>query len=179
MSTDSPPQQLVRPSISADELRLRMRRVVSPVTVVTCGSGDNARGITIGSFVSTSLDPPLITFNLARSAQMHELLPFEDRFIVHVLAENQAWLSERFAVPDVDGTEQFRGLDVTYHESGIPVIPDTAMVLDVALYNVFPAGDHSLIVGQIQSTIEASEAAPLVYYNQGYHAVGGVVDSDA
>ncbi|NNE36302.1 MAG: flavin reductase, partial [Rhodothermales bacterium] len=65
-----------------------MRRVASPVTVVTAGRGDEARGITIGSFTSASLDPPLITFNLSRRARMHSLLPRTDRFVVHVLGDD-------------------------------------------------------------------------------------------
>lgn len=165
--------------IAPDEMRRRMRHVVSPVTVVTCGRGDQARGITIGSFVSTSLEPALVSFNLSRGAQMHDVLPFADDFLVHVLAEDQVFVSERFAIPDLTGRQQFDGIDTSEHESGLPVIRGTTLVLWCRVHNVFPAGDHSLIIGLVQATVESADKRPLVYFDKGYRAVGttvGVVD---
>ena len=163
-----------RIGIGEEEMRLQMRRVASPVTVVTCGRGDRSRGITIGSFASTSLTPPLVSFNLSRSAQMHEVLPFESDFLVHVLAADQSALSERFAVPDLSGAEQFADVATRKHESGLSIISGATLVLYCRMHNVFPAGDHSLVIGLVSTILESNERAPLVYFDQGYRVLGPV-----
>lgn len=166
------------PAVDPGTMRRLMRHVVSPVTVVTAGSGDRAMGITIGSFASTSLEPALISFNLSRGARMHEILPFEATFIVHVLGEDQAEVSERFAVPDVAGREQFAGVASRVHESGTRIIDGSVVVLLCRLESVFPAGDHSLIVGRVVDSIGGSGRQPLLYYNQSYRSVGETRNTD-
>ena len=151
-------------------MRQTMRRTASPVTVVTAGTGDDARGITIGSFTSASLDPPLITFNLSRGARMHAILPFTDRFVVHVLGDHQADLSDHFALPDLDGKTQFATVDHSLDE-GIPVLVDCQAIFYCTVHNVFPVGDHSLIVGLVERVSSRVNGDPLVYYDRAYRRV--------
>jgi flavin reductase (DIM6/NTAB) family NADH-FMN oxidoreductase RutF len=103
---------------------------------------------------------------------MHDVLPFEADFLVHVLAVDQAALSERFAIPDLSGPEQFEGVDFSRHSSGLSMISGAALVLYCRLHNVFPAGDHSLVIGLVAATVEVADRLPLVYYDQGYREVG-------
>lgn len=152
-------------------LRESMRRVASPVTVVTAGTGDSARGITIGSFTSASLDPPLITFNLSRGARIHSLLPRVDRFVVHVLGDEQSDLSDHFALPDLTGTEQFDPVNCEIGEDGIPVLIDCQAVFFCSVYNVFPVGDHSLIVGLVDRVASRVDGNPLVYFDRAYRSI--------
>ncbi len=160
--------------IGADGMRESMRRVPSPVSVVTCGRGQNTRGITIGSLASTALEPALVSFNLAHAAQMHEVLPFEEEFLVHVLAEDQSVISERFAIPNLSGAEQFVDVATTENDSGLIIIAGTALTLRCRLQNVFPAGDHSLIVGRVVEVLNKSDRSPLLYWNRDYREVGSV-----
>ncbi len=91
-------------------LRHVMRHVPSPVTVVTAAGAGERRGITIGSFTSVSLEPPLISLNVAREAQMHPVLAAASHFAVHVLREDQAHLARRFSLPDLTSADQFEGV---------------------------------------------------------------------
>lgn len=152
-----------------------MRRVASPVTVVTAGTGSGARGITIGSFTSASLDPPLITFNLSRGARMHSILPRTDRFVVHVLGDEQSAFSDHFAIPDLDNAAQFASVDYAIGDDGIPVLTNCQAVFFCSLYNVFPLGDHSLIVGLVDRVSSRIDGNPLVYYDRAYRSISKTI----
>ncbi|MGZ4389555.1 MAG: flavin reductase family protein, partial [Gaiellaceae bacterium] len=72
-----------------DDLRELMRRVPSPVAVVTIELDGRRTGLTVGSFVSLSLEPPLVGVSLSHEAQLHELLKEVDLFAVNALAADQ------------------------------------------------------------------------------------------
>lgn len=152
-----------------------MRRVASPVTVVTAGTGEEARGITIGSFTSASLDPPLITFNLSRGARMHSILPRSDRFVVHVLGDEQTSVSDLFAIPDLEGREQLASIEHTIGQDGIPVLSDCQAVFFCSVYNIFPVGDHSLIVGLVDTVSSRVDGNPLVYFDRTYRSITSAI----
>lgn len=158
--------------VDGEQLRAVMRRVPSPVTVVTARGEEEMRGITIGSFTSTSLNPPLISFNVEREAQMHDVLAGAERYAVHVLRVDQAYLSNHFAVPDRTGAEQFE--KVSYHtdDDGTPVLDGVLAVLHCRRYAAYEAGDHSIFVGEVEAIEAAEEAAPLLYFNRSYRSVG-------
>ncbi len=150
-----------------------MRRVPSPVTVVTAKGAEEARGITIGSFVSVSLDPPLITFNVHRKARMHAILTAANRYAVHILRAEQAHLSELFARADLTGEEQFAQVSFTPAlEDGLPILNDVLGVLYCTPYAVHVAGDHSIFVGKVAAVALGEEGAPLLYFNRGYYTLG-------
>ena len=155
-----------------------MRQVPSPVTVVTVAGSEEMRGITIGSFTSVSLDPPLISFNVALDAQMHDLITQVDRFVVHVLSDEQAHLSNHFAIPDRRGAEQFADVSYRLNTHGIPILDDVLAVFHCILFAVHPAGDHSLVVGEVIEIEDGIAGRPLLYYNRAYRAVGTEVTAN-
>ena len=79
--------------VDGERLRAVMRHVASPVTVVTFASEAGPRGVTIGSFTSLSLEPPLVCFNLNKESSVYEELTCAEAFVVHILADTQAYLS--------------------------------------------------------------------------------------
>ena len=157
-------------------LRTVMRRVASPVTVVTARAGDERRGITIGSFTSVSLDPPLISFNVERIAQMHPVLLAAERFNVHVLTNEQAHLSNHFALPDLSGETQFAGLDVRPDAHGTPLLPEALAVLACTPYGFYEAGDHTIVVGEVEAVAMVEDEVPLLYFDRRYVSVGDEVE---
>ena len=157
-----------------------MRHVPSPVTVVTAAPSaahpDEARGITIGSFASVSLEPPLISFNVDRAAQMYDVLRPGVRFAVHVLAREQTHLAAHFAVPDRTGSEQFDAVPHRTTAHGTPVLDGVLAVLFCTVREVFDAGDHVLILGAVQEIDKQRESGEsVVYYRSSYRGVGGEV----
>jgi flavin reductase (DIM6/NTAB) family NADH-FMN oxidoreductase RutF len=163
-------------TVTGTELRHAMRRLPSPVTIVTASVGEKIRGITIGSFASVSLEPALVSLNLSVETPMLPLVERSSRFVVHVLREDQAHLSELFAVPDRTGEEQFA--EVAFHrdETGLPVLEGVLARLYCSVDALHPAGDHVLVIGRVDQVEELSAGHPLVYFNRGYHSVGDEVD---
>lgn len=155
-------------------LRRAMRRAPSPVSVVTASDGrGEIRGITIGSFTSASLSPPLLSFNISREAGIYDLLTRADRFVLHVLHEGQAHLSDRFATPDMPGVEQFRGVDYRVDAQGLPLLTDALATFLCARHAAYDAGDHSILLGRVTDIREAAAGKrPLVYFDRSYRRVG-------
>lgn len=159
-------------SVDGETLRHVMRRVPSPVTVVTAADAHEARGITIGSFTSVALEPPLICFNVNHDAQMHDVLLNAPRFAVHVLSEAQAPLATHFAVPDRTGAEQLQPVPHIINEHGTPVLDDATAVLHCQHHDVFTAGDKSIIVGRVVEIEANDDGGAVLYYHRTYRGVG-------
>ena len=164
-------------TIDGDKLRMMMRRVPSPVTVVTAAGPDEMRGMTVGSFTSVSLAPPLISFNVALDAQMHDLIVNVEHFAVHLLSEAQAGLSNNFAVPDRSGAEQFADISYCLDAHGTPILEDTLAVFYCAHHAVHPAGDHSLLVGEVLDIAAGNEAMPLIYFDRSYRRLSDQINA--
>jgi 3-hydroxy-9,10-secoandrosta-1,3,5(10)-triene-9,17-dione monooxygenase reductase component len=162
--------------INGEDLRAVMRQVPSPVTVVTAASTDEMRGITIGSFTSVSLDPPLISFNIAHDAQMYDLITTAEYFSVHVLQEEQAHLGNHFAIPDLTGAEQFTSVASQRSEWGTPVLDGALAVLHCRPYAFYEAGDHTIVVGEVLEVMLQEGGRPILYYRRAYRSVGEEVD---
>lgn len=158
--------------IDGEVLRHVMRQVPSPVTVVTVQGAGEFRGITIGSFTSTSLRPPLISFNLSRDAQTYEALVTAERFAVHLLSDAQAHLADHFATPDLTGEEQFEAVPYQVDALGTPILIDALAVIHCTRHAIYDAGDHSIVVGRVVRIEHASQGAPLLYFDRTYRRVG-------
>jgi len=159
-------------SVNGETLRRVMRRVPSPVTVITAADERGARGITIGSFTSVALEPPLICFNVNHGAQMHDVMLDASRFAVHILNEEQAPLANHFAVPDLTGAEQLRSVPHVINEHGTPILDDVTAVLHCVHHDVFTAGDKSIIVGRVVEVQADDDRGAVLYYKRTYRGVG-------
>ena len=159
-----------------DALRAVMRNVPSPVTVVTYAGFDGPRGVTIGSFTSVSLAPPLVSFNLMLNSQTHDDLLGVDHFLVQILSADQAFIGERFAHPELSSTAQFDGIPHRTDEYGIPWLEGILATVFCRPFETMPAGDHTLVLGEVLEATMHRAGRPLVYYQNAYREVGDVVD---
>lgn len=157
--------------------RTSMRRVPSPVVVVTARGPREARGITIGSFSSVALDPPLVSFNVAHESRMFNVMEGCERFAVHVLGENQAHLAEQFAVPDLSGAEQFESVPHVRNAHGTPILDGGSAVLHCCPHDSVSAGDHRLYVGLVVEVEERPDRGAVIYYKSSYRGVGSELRS--
>jgi flavin reductase (DIM6/NTAB) family NADH-FMN oxidoreductase RutF len=151
-----------------------MRRVPSAVTVVTVG-GEEPRGITIGSFTSTSLNPPLISFNVQQEARAHGLLEKAAEFAVHVLSADQAPLSDHFADPSLDSRQQFEGIAHERMAGGLPILEGASAVFRCTLFARYDAGDHSIFVALVGSVELGPNTGAVLYMDRQYREVGEVI----
>ncbi len=157
--------------IDEKKLRVAMPRVPSAVTVVTAAGAEEMGGLTIASFTSVSIDPLLISLNVARQAPMHDLIVGAEHFAVHLLSDEQVSLSDHFAVPGLTGMEQFSTIPYRFNAYGTPILEGVLVVFHCARYAVYEAGDHSICVGEVLHIEQEAEGRPLVYFNRSYRSV--------
>jgi flavin reductase (DIM6/NTAB) family NADH-FMN oxidoreductase RutF len=153
--------------ITSEEFRAVLGRFATGVTVVTTCEGSRRAGITVNAFSSVSLDPPLVLICIERSAYIHDILRRTGTYAVNFLGEKQRALSECFA--GRSDTRDVDFCDVASHEvaTGAPVFDEALAFVDCRVVNVYPGGDHSIFLGQVEA-LGGSGAAPLLYYRGDY-----------
>lgn len=159
--------------ISADTLRSVMRRVPSPVTVITMQEAEEIHGVTIGSFTSVSLEPPLVSFNIQQATTLHDRFTEVGRtFAINVLSAEQGYLSDHFSIPERAGTAHFSKLTYDLTGGGLPILDSIVVALVCEVYAYHSVGDHSLVIGLVTDVRRGDEAAvPLLYYDRSYRTV--------
>jgi flavin reductase (DIM6/NTAB) family NADH-FMN oxidoreductase RutF len=135
-----------------------MTRFPHGVAVVTVSVEENRLGLTIGSLVSLSLDPPLVGFAVSRDAAMHELLRESGGCAISLLAAGQDWLAQHFArgVPPI---AMWHGVATDAGARGAPLLVGALGWLECELAHEVPAGTHTLFVCAVLR-VEFGEEAP-------------------
>ncbi len=158
--------------MSKDELREAMRYWATGVTVVTAISEGVRHGMTVSSFTSVSLDPPLILVCLERNARTRQLVLDSAAFAVNVLGADQEEISNRFAGRISDLEDRFVDLPTHELESGSPLLHGALAWFDCRVSAVFEMATHTIIVGHVigvKATKESvDEPQPLLYFNRSY-----------
>lgn len=126
-------------------MRDALSRFATGVTVVTMKAPDRIEGITANSFTSVSLDPPLVLWCPAKSSARHDLFANAKFWSIHVLGAEQIDTCLRFT----RNGGGFEGLEHSYTEEGIPIIPGTAARFDCELFAAHDAGDHTVMIGHV------------------------------
>jgi flavin reductase (DIM6/NTAB) family NADH-FMN oxidoreductase RutF len=143
-------------------LREVMSRYPTGVTVV--GGRDEfgtPYGITVNSFTSVSLDPPLVLVCVGHRSTWHDRLVSAEGFAVSVLASGQGAIALRFAKEPSDG--RFDEIAWSRSPSGDPVVDGAVAWLDCTRFDVLDGGDHSILVGRVEAS-GASDRAALVFH---------------
>jgi flavin reductase (DIM6/NTAB) family NADH-FMN oxidoreductase RutF len=156
------------PDFSERDLRDALGHFATGVTVVTTMTESGPLGMTVNSFASVSLDPPLVLWSPARTSDRFPFFEAASYFAVHVLAANQQWLAERFAQEGDD----FSGIALEVGLGQAPLIPDCAARLECRHAAHYDGGDHLIVCGEVLRLVQ-SEAAPLLYHRGRYCAVAG------
>ncbi|MDX2060357.1 MAG: flavin reductase family protein [Gemmatimonadales bacterium] len=136
------------------------------VIVTTLDSSGAAAGMTANSFTSVSLDPPLISLNIDRTAEFHRAIEAAATFTVNVLGADQEALSRRFA--QAPGPERFSGIGYRRTETGRILLTGAIATIDCETFQRFPVGDHTVVIGRVVGG-EAHDGRPLLYFRGGYH----------
>ncbi len=140
--------------VEPDAFRAALGRFPSGVTVVTLDDGDGGvHGITVSSFVSLSLNPPLVGVAIGRHARAHGMIA-APRFAVSVLAADQASVSDHFAArPVALPGDPFE--DLADHR----VVRGAAAHLVCEIVDRVDTGDHTLLVGRVEATRVTADAS--------------------
>lgn len=151
------------------EFRRVLGHVPTSVVVVTGrDSGGVPAGVTIGSFVSISLDPPLVGFFQGHGSKSWASIAESGCFAVNVLADSQQELCWRFAKEPADGASRFDGIITHDAPNGSPLIDGTVASIDCDVHSTIDIGDHLLVVGRVTALrTAAGDSAPMVFVRGG------------
>lgn len=169
-TNDNPPAP-----VTEKDLRSAMRYWATGVTVVTAAAGVARHGMTVSSFTSLSLNPPLVMVSLEKSTRTHALVMQSNAFGVTVLAEAQESISNRFAGRETEDGDRFENLETFKMTSGSPFLMGGLAFFDCRVVICHDAGTHTVVIGEVV-TADVGEFAedhtPLLYYNQNYQRLG-------
>lgn len=156
-------------------LRHLMRRVAQPVVVVTGRDRDGGLwGMTVSTFTSVSLDPPLALFCPSRtSATWAAIGPF-GHFVVNVLAVDQEDVAALFARsgPGFPARVPYR-----LTGDGLPVLTGSAATAHCTVTAVHPGGDHDIVLAQVGEVCTNEGGAPLTYWDGVYASAHDLSES--
>lgn len=159
----------LHPPVDRDRFRRALGQYATGVAVIT-GRGDNDErfGLTISSFNSVSLDPPLILFSIDRSAKSLPALLTTEGYAVNILCRHQDHLSNRFAK---HGTDKWSALEHGNGHAQAPLLPGTLAHFECAHYAQYDGGDHVICVGRVLSFSWDEEEKPLVFFRGAYRDI--------
>ncbi|MFQ5776688.1 MAG: styrene monooxygenase/indole monooxygenase family protein [Terriglobia bacterium] len=147
------------------DLRRALGQFATGVTVVTARARDGRRvGVTINSFSSLSLNPPLVLWSLARHASSLPAFARTSHFAVNVLAANQHHLSRQFSTPLRD---KFGGVEFTEGVAGVPLLDGVIARFICRNVKQYDGGDHVIFVGEVED-YKWFEGEPLVFHSGSY-----------
>jgi 3-hydroxy-9,10-secoandrosta-1,3,5(10)-triene-9,17-dione monooxygenase reductase component len=153
-------------NLPGEQLRRAMRHWVTGVAIVASAHEGVQHGMTVNSFVSVSLEPPMVTVTLANDTRTHQLVRESGWFGVTILNAEQQHLAEVFAGRVPDGGNRFAGVPTYTLLSGAPLIEDGLAGLDcrVVYRHVMPRS--TLFLARVEGVRVSEGGQPLVYHNR-------------
>jgi flavin reductase (DIM6/NTAB) family NADH-FMN oxidoreductase RutF len=176
VTTDSLRNEKAITNPDPDGLRDALRFWTTGVTIVAAAHDGNRHGMTVNSFTSLSLNPPLVSVSLEKVTRTHQLVESAGKFAVSILAEDQRSVSDRFAGRETDAGDRFTDLDTWSLVGGSPILRDALAYFDCEVTASHDAGTHTLFIGKVLACGQQGDRNkdPLVYYNRGYRDINSV-----
>ena len=163
-------------SLSEQQFRALLSNFATGITIVSCLDAQGQKiGVTINSFSSVSLEPPLVLFSLAHDTYWRYALLAADTLAISMLAVDQTAISNRFAAP---GPDHWDGIEAPMTPRGAPLIPGHIGALECQISQQIPAGDHVVVLCQVTELIVGSGAEPLIYFRSTYRNLSAPADRD-
>ncbi len=155
-------------TLDSEKLRRAMRAWTTGVAVVTAAYAGEQYGMTVNSFTSISLEPPLISITMKQLTHTHDLAVKSGMFAMTVLSSEQKELSERFAGKFPNVVDRFDGVETDRLEIDAPLIKNGMAHLNCRILHSIPAGENTLFVAEVIAARGDGEGSPLVYHNREY-----------
>ena len=155
-------------AVGPEEFRLAMRNWATGVSVVTTEYQGVRHGMTVNSFTSISLTPPLVLVSLERKTRTHGLVVKSGIFGITILSENQQSVSDCFAGRCGDHENRFANLETHTLVTGAPFIDGGLVYLDCRVVTTYNASTHTLVIGEVVASQLGKDDQPLIYLNRMY-----------
>jgi len=155
-------------NVESTALRSAMAKYATGVCIATTVAADGTpAGLTITSFNSVSLEPPLILWSLGLNSTSLDVFRSSDRFAINVLRVEMVDVARKFSR---SGADKFVDVPITTGRCGVPLIPGALVQMECLTEAQYPAGDHILFLGRVVG-VDVSEGAPLVFCNSVFDAL--------
>lgn len=128
--------------------------------ITTATPGGHKMGLTVNSFSSLSLDPPLILWSLSLASGLSDHFVKGCPFVINFLHDGQSDLALKFATALED---RFKSIELRDGQGGAPIFLDNAGYLECITEAVYPGGDHAIIIGRVTG-FEAGTKPPLIFH---------------
>lgn len=148
--------------MEGEELREVMRRFPAPVAVVTAAVEEERFGLTVGSLVSLSLQPPLVGISIGKDSSSHEPVRRAGGWAASLLSGDQASVAQHFARSGIPPVALWHGVDVRDGSRG-PLVNGALAWLECRTASEHDAGDHTIFVAEVESTELGLAGTGLVY----------------
>jgi 3-hydroxy-9,10-secoandrosta-1,3,5(10)-triene-9,17-dione monooxygenase reductase component len=156
---------MIERSFDSDRFREVVGHFPTGVAVVASTTGGRPYGMAVASFMSLSLDPPLVLFCAGKSSTSWPRIRRAGRFCVSVLSHEQRDTCKAFAQQSGD---KFQNIDWFASPNGSPIIDGCLAWIECDISAVYPGGDHDVVVGHV-TTLDASyDGQPLVFFRSGF-----------
>lgn len=155
-------------TLDPEQLRHAMRAWTTGVAVVTALHDGQRYGMTVNSFTSISLEPPLISVTLKQLTHTHDLVVKSNEFSVTILSSDQKELSERFAGKFPHIHDRFEDLQTETLSFPAPLIKGGIAYFNCHVVDAFAVGENTLFVAEVIAARGEGEGDPLVYHNRLY-----------
>lgn len=157
-------------TIDTRDFRNALGGFATGITVVTTLDREGSPvGVTVNSFSSVSLDPPLVLFCLGRTAQSFPAFEAAPAFAINILADDQQELSGRFATRTLQ--DRWQGVAWERWETGCPILAGGLAALECDREAVYDGGDHVILVGRVRRLASRTDGKPLLYFRGQYGTI--------
>jgi len=155
-------------TLDPERLRHAMRAWTTGVAILTSAHEGRQYGMTVNSFTSISLEPPLVAVTLKQLTHTHDLVVKSGIFAVTVLAAEQNELSDRFAGKLPNIPDRFEGVTTGRLSLEAPIFTNGLAYFDCRVVNSIPVGENTLFVAEVIAAQGEGQGQPLVYHNRVY-----------
>lgn len=156
------------PRVDKDQFRRACSRFATGITVASVIGADRApHGLTVNSFTSVSLAPPLVLFCIDLGSGVARHFRLARFFAINILGQHQRSISAHFARK---GHDRFNGIEWHPGKTGAPLLPGALATLECRTVRRITAGDHVALIGHVVTAV-THEGKPLIYYSSGYHEI--------
>jgi len=160
-------------TVASDDFKRALSRWASGVSVVTAEVQGAVYGLTVSSFSSVSLDPPLVSVCLANDNRCVSMIEAGGGFAVSILGAQHQGVSNAFAGRGREPTTTLDTIGLSRTPSGHAVVPEALGWLGCSVHELVRAGDHTIVIGRVLATGTApsERPAPLLYFDRAYCSV--------
>jgi flavin reductase (DIM6/NTAB) family NADH-FMN oxidoreductase RutF len=171
----SNPVTMPRKGVSPEAFLRACAQFSTGVAIATAvDPAGSPHGMTVNSFTSVSLEPPLVLVCIDLKARIHQQVVASEAFGINILRESQQALSTHFARP---GEDRFGTVEWFAGETGVPLIPDVLATMECLVVQRVESGDHTILIGEVVAATR-HEGRPLIFFSSGYRSLDGSEEGD-